>query len=240
MITGWLPPDASSYGRDIDSVFRLILYVVGAWFILAEGLLVAFVYRYRRRAGVGARHITGETARQAAWILVPAAVVLMLDLAIDNAGARAWREVKEKMPVSQLEVKVTAMQFAWVFTYPGPDGKFGTADDLTSAGKLHVPMGAVVRLDLTSLDVIHSFAVPNLRLRQDVVPGRTIPAWFKATRLGTYEIECTELCGEYHYRMRASLIVQTPAEYQAWAHKHWPAAKKSAQVDDRRLMAAAQ
>ena len=96
----------------------------------------------------------------------------------------AWESGKEHHPPSSIEVKVTAKQFNWEFTYPGPDGKLGCADNVTIENELHVPVGKVVHLTLTSEDVIHSLWVPNFRLKQDVVPGRTIIAWFEATKAG--------------------------------------------------------
>ena len=87
---------------------------------------------------------------------------------------------------------------------------------------IHVPVGKVVRFELQSEDVIHSFFVPEMRLKQDVVPGRTIRGWFEATKTGTYEIACSELCGFGHYSMHGNVIVQTPAEYAAWQRETWP------------------
>ena len=113
-------------------------------------------------------------------------------------------------PAGDVVVRITAKQFNWNFTYPGPDGKFGTADDVTSENDLHVPVGKVVRFELQSEDVIHSFFVPDMRLKQDVVPGRTIRGWFEATKTGIYEIACSELCGFGHYSMHGNVIVQTP------------------------------
>ena len=224
MITGWFPADVSTFGGGVDSVFRLILYVVGFWFILAEALILWFAIRYRRKADRPAAHIRGETLRQAAWIFVPALIVMLLDFGIDAASARVWAAIKERVPPAAVNVRVTAERFAWFFTYPGPDGSFGTKDDLMAFNTLHVPVNAVVRLSLGSMDVIHSFAVPNLRLRQDVVPDRTIYAWFEATKPGSYEIECTELCGYDHYRMRGKLVVLSADDYARWMQKHWPLA----------------
>lgn len=218
----WLPSDVSTFGPSVDHVFRLILYIVGAWFIAAEAAIILFAFRFRRRPGHAAVHVAGENLRQLAWILVPALVVVILDFSIDVAAGHAWEEIKLESPKPALNVSVTAERFAWIFDYPGPDGKYGTPDDYWSMAKLYVPVNQVVRVDMRSMDVIHSFAVPNLRLRQDVVPGRTISAWFEATKPGTYEIECTELCGSDHYRMQASLVVLSDSDYARWQHEHWP------------------
>lgn len=228
MISSWLPLNVSTFGGDIDGVFRLILYIVGFWFILTEGVLFFFLVRYRRKPGRRAFFNRGESGRQVAWVIIPAAIVLVLDLAIDAAGSRAWDKVKGSPPPADIEVAVTAKQFNWEFTYPGPDKRFGTRDDITKENELHVPVGKVVRLTLRSKDVIHSFFVPNLRLKQDVVPGRTIVAWFEATRPGDYQIACSELCGFGHYSMGGRLTVQTAGDYESWVKETWTPATATA------------
>ena len=218
----WFPQNISSFGGDIDGVFALIYYVVGFWFLLTEGALFYFIIRYRRRAGQAATYVRGERWTEAAWVLVPAAIVLALDLGIDAAGGPVWARVKEHQPPGGVEVHVTAKQFNWEFTYPGPDGKFDTPDDLTMDNELHVPAGQNVHLLLRSRDVIHSFFIPNVRLKQDVLPGRTIKAWFNANTPGQYEIACAELCGFGHYNMRGFLTVHSADDYQHWMHEKWP------------------
>ena len=99
----------------------------------------------------------------------------------------------------------------------GADGKFGTDDDVKFDNDLHVPVSKVVRVQLSSKDVIHSFFLPNLRLKQDAVPGRTILTWFEATKPGKYELPCAELCGFGHSGMKGWLNVYTPEDYQKWA-----------------------
>ena len=219
MLNNLLPSNVSTFGGDIDHVFWLIFWIVGIWFVAAEGVLLYAIIRHRKRAGVHALYLPGNTARQLAWVLIPALVVLCLDLGIDRAGASVWELVKGTPPVGDVVVRITAKQFNWIFTYPGPDGKFGTADDVTTENDLHVPLGKVVRFELQSQDVIHSFFIPDMRLKQDVVPGRTIHGWFEATKLGTYEIACAELCGFGHYSMHGNVIVQTPAEYAGWVRE---------------------
>ena len=217
-----LPPDVSTFGADIDHVFWLIFWIVGVWFIVTEGALLYAMLRYRRKPASRAQFLRGDSARQMAWVLIPAAVVLLLDLGIDHAGARVWDLVKLDLPPGTILVRVGAKQFNWIFTYPGPDGKFGTADDVTVENELHVPVGQVVRFELSSTDVIHSFFVPELRLKQDAVPGRTIRGWFEATAPGVYEIACSELCGFGHYTMHGSVIVQNAKDYAAWVSETWP------------------
>ncbi|MBI2090716.1 MAG: cytochrome c oxidase subunit II [Deltaproteobacteria bacterium] len=221
----WFPENISTFGGEIDSLFYLILYITGAWFIATEGLIVFFLIRFRRRQGSKAAYLPGETLRQASWILVPCVVVLVLDLWIDFRGAAVWAKVKGGMPPSDLRIQVTAKQFNWEIVYPGPDGKLGTADDLLMENELHVPAGKVVHVVLKSKDVIHSFFLPNLRLKQDIVPGREIEAWFEATKPGKYEIPCAELCGFGHSGMNGWLHVHTADDYAKWVREQWPSEK---------------
>ncbi len=217
---GVIPENVSTYGVQIDHVFRLIIYLAGGWFILVEGLIIYWSIRYRRGASPKATYVRAETLRMAAWVLVPAAAVLLCDLGIDAAAHSAWDAAKIEMPAPDLEVLVTGKQFNWSFTYAGPDGKLGTADDVTISNELHVPVNKVVVVTLVSPDVIHGFFVPSLRLKQDAEPGHKIPQWFKATKIGAYDIECTELCGFGHYTMAGKVIVQSGPDYEQWLRKN--------------------
>jgi cytochrome c oxidase subunit 2 len=218
----WLPENISTFGGDIDAVFSLIYYIVGFWFLLTQAVLLYFLFRYRRRPGQKAVYNRGDRWSELRWVLIPVAIVLMLDLGIDLASGPVWARIKEQQPAGGVDVLVTAKQFNWSFTYPGPDKKFGTEDDMTVENELHVPVGTNVRVTLQAKDVIHSFFIPNVRLKQDVLPGRTIIGWFNATKTGEFEIACAELCGFGHYNMRGFLTVHEPADYQKWVNEHWP------------------
>ncbi|HXG04118.1 MAG TPA: cytochrome c oxidase subunit II [Candidatus Binatia bacterium] len=220
----WLPENVSTYGGDIDAIIASIWSVTVAWFFLTFGVLGVFLWLYRRRPGRRAGYVPGESLRQAAWILVPVAVVLGLDLWIDFRGAPVWARVKLDQPPTDLVVEVQARQFNWDVVYPGPDGTFGTADDRQLLNEIHVPVGKPVRLVLKSRDVIHSLFSPHLRLKQDIVPGRTVSVWFEATRPGIYELPCAELCGFGHSGMKGWLHVHTPEAYRQWLKQQWPAA----------------
>ena len=187
------------------------------------GTLVVFVVRYRRRPGRPAGYIKGDRWREAAWVLVPLALVLVLDFWIDFKGARVWAKVKIEAPQSDVVIRVTGKQFNWVITYPGPDGRFDTADDRTLLDELHIPAGRPVRLTLESKDVIHSFFLPNLRLKQDVLPGRSIPAWLDAMTPGQYELPCAYLCGLGHSGMKGALVAHAPADWDRWVAEQWAA-----------------
>lgn len=229
----WLPENVSTYGGDVDSVFALIYWVGLVWFVITLGTFGVFLVLYRRRQGRRAFYITGEPLRQAAWILVPCAIVLALDFWIDWRSAPAWAKVKGQSPPAELTIQVTGRQFFWEVVYPGPDGKFGTGDDRQFNNEIHVPVGRPVRLVLKSGDVVHSFFAPNLRFKQDMVPGRLTGGWFEATKPGRYELPCAELCGIGHSMMNGSLYVHPPEEYQAWVKQQWPAAQAAAERSPR-------
>jgi cytochrome c oxidase subunit 2 len=211
-----LPENISTYGADIDYVILLIYWVTGVWFVATGGVFLWLLWRFRRRDGVRAAWLPGNTARSLAWILVPGFGVLVSDLVIEVASSRAWQKVKMTSPAHDELVRITGQQFAWQFTYPGPDGKLDTKDDFDSVNELHVPKGKVIRFELTSSDVVHCFSVAELRLKQDAIPGRTIAGWFAATKVGTYTVTCSELCGISHTYMVGKLHVDTPEDYSAW------------------------
>lgn len=220
----WLPEDVSTYGPTIDRIFYVIYYVTGATFFIVQLTLLAFLFLYRHREGRRATYTHGNTTLEIAWTIAPA--ILLVILAV--VSRRVWADIKQNIPPAEVLVQVTAKQFNWEIAYPGPDGKLGTDDDVTQDNDLHVPVGKTVRLVLKSRDVIHSFFIPNLRFKQDLVPGHEIPAWFKATKPGKYEIPCAELCGFGHSGMKGWLYVHDAQDYEAWAKENKVAWAESA------------
>lgn len=212
---GWLPEDISTYGHHIDHLFYLIYYITLTTFVLVEGLLLWFIVVYRHRPGKRAVHTHGNTALEVTWTIIPAVILVLLGF----MSNRWWAVIKADVPPTDFHVRVTGKQFNWEIRYPGPDGKFDTADDVQMDNELHVPVDTVVALNLRSKDVIHSFFLPNLRFKQDTLPGREIKGWFEATKVGKYEMPCAELCGFGHSGMKGYLFVQTPEEYQQWAQE---------------------
>jgi cytochrome c oxidase subunit 2 len=214
----WLPENVSTFGGAVDSLTYLIFYITTIVFLLVQTALVVFLIRYRARPGRSAVYTHGNNTLEVAWTIAPSLILVVLALLSQST----WREMKQELPPSKVHVQVTAKQFNWDFLYPGPDGKFGTEDDLTLENELHVPVDEVVRLTLKARDVIHSFFVPQLRLKQDMLPGREIPAWFEATKPGRYEIPCAELCGFGHSGMLGHLTVHSKEDYAAWLEERWP------------------
>jgi cytochrome c oxidase subunit 2 len=210
---GWLPEDVSTTGHHIDGLFQVIYYVTLITFILVEGLLIYFIFKYRRQPGRRAAYTHGNTTLEIIWTIVPAVILVVLGI-VSN---RYWGVFKKEIPESSFHVQVTGKQFNWEIQYPGPDRRFDTDDDVVFDNELRVPVNTKVVVTLKSKDVIHSFFLPNLRLKQDAVPGREIPVWFEATKTGKYEMPCAELCGFGHSGMLGYLYVQTQAEYDQWA-----------------------
>lgn len=213
-----LPEGVSTFSKDIDTVFYVIYYITGAVFVLVTFLLVMFLFKYRHRAGRPAVYSHGSTALELVWTAIPTVVFITLFL----VSQKTWGRVKEYMPAGDVEVRAIAKQFAWQFQYPGPDGKFDTDDDKTLDGELHVPVHKKVRVYLRAEDVIHSFFVPVLRLKQDAVPGREIIAWFEVTKTGKNEIPCAELCGPGHSGMKGWLMAHSDEDYAKWVEEQWP------------------
>jgi cytochrome c oxidase subunit 2 len=212
----WLPEDVSTFGQEIDSLFYLIYYITAVTFILVTVLMVVFLIKYRDQGGRRATYSHGNTTLEIIWTIIPAAILIVLAF----MSASTWAKVKRHAPDSDFELQVTAKQFNWEVVYPGEDRKFDTPDDVKFDNDLHVPVNKVVRVYLGSKDVIHSFYLPNLRLRQDAVPGRTILVWFEATKPGKYELPCSQLCGFGHSGMKGWLYVHTPEEYTKWAQEN--------------------
>jgi cytochrome c oxidase subunit 2 len=209
------PENVSSYGANIDFMFWVITILTGVVFVLVEATLVVFLFKYRHKEGRKAFFSHGNATLEKTWTIATAAIVLIL-------GAWSWPlwlRIKDpnRFPAADLEIGIHVKQFEWNIQYPGADGRLGTADDFTKRNQLHIPVNAKVRGTLESEDVIHSFYLPNFRLKQDAVPGMKIPVWFEATKTGNYEIACAELCGLAHYRMKAAVTVHTAEEFQAWS-----------------------
>jgi len=212
----WLIEPASTYADDVDFLFVLITLIVMPWFFAAEGVLFYFMWRYREQPGEKALYVTGNEPELKRWITWPHAVIIALDLVLIAGAVNVWMTIKQYQPETSNVVRVTAQQWAWTFLHQGPDGEFGTDDDIETGDEMHIVVGEPFKFELSSRDVLHSFSVPTFRIKQDVVPGRVITGWFEATRAGTFDIQCTEMCGIGHGLMPAQLIVHTPDEYEAW------------------------
>src|SRR5215470_10968413 len=207
-----LPDGVSSFSGRIDNMFWLIMWITGIIFVVVELLLIFFLWKYRYKEGRQVVYTHGSSRIEVIWTIVPAVICVVLAL----MSRRLWADIKQRMPEDAMQIEVTAEQFAWNIRYPGPDGKFGTADDIVTLNQLHFPVGKKVVVSLHSKDVIHSFFLPEFRVKQDAVPGMTTKVWFDAARVGNWEIACAELCGLGHYRMKGFLTADSPEDFEKW------------------------
>jgi cytochrome c oxidase subunit 2 len=256
----WLPANISSFGGGVDNLFYLILAITGFFFILTEGILVYAMYKFSDRpADQKAQYMHGNHKLEMFWTAVPAAILLLIAL----LQIRTWEDIKYRshMPAPDQIFEVSARQFEWRVRHPAADelGAFASkwkhenaepagakewarnahADDLHVVNEIHTWKDANTRFYLTTRDVLHSFYLPNLRLKQDAVPGKIIPVWFKATESNgemttnangqvewkqdpdkVWDLVCAELCGWGHYKMIGRLYVHKDREdYDRWV-KH--------------------
>jgi cytochrome c oxidase subunit 2 len=214
----WLPKDVSVHGASIDALFYFILGLTGIVFVATEVLLFWFLWKYDAAKATGpATYIQGSHTLEVVWTIIPAAILLFLAIYQMNA----WADVKMRRPAMQPTVEVVARQFEWRLRYPGRDGELGTADDLHLVNDLTLPVDEEILVQLKSMDVLHSFFLPNLRIKQDAVPGMKIPVWFKATETGQFDIVCAELCGWGHYKMKGRVTVESREDFDRWLESQY-------------------
>ncbi|MBN2295844.1 MAG: cytochrome c oxidase subunit II [Pirellulales bacterium] len=197
----WLP-DSATNSPAMDPVFYLILGICSFFFLLVVGLMVFFVVHYRRRPGVVPQKTASHNMLlELTWTFIPLVIVG----AIFYQGFTAYIRMQTPPP-NCYDLRVSARQWAWQFIYPN-----GHIDE-----NLHVPVGEPIRLTMTSEDVIHGLWIPALRVKMDIVPGRYTSTWFRADKVGTYNLLCTEYCGDEHSDMLATVEVHTREDYDAW------------------------
>ncbi len=184
---GFLPPVVSEQGRQIDALYGHILAIVVVIFVITEGILIYCVVAFRARPGHKARFFHGSTGVELILAGVPAVILLYITV----VSARLWERLRMDEPKNAVHIEVLAEQFDWNFRYPGPDAVFGTPDDVMTNGECAVPVDRQVVFFTSSKDVIHSFFLPDSRVKEDVVPGllnriwtkwEVIPVWDLATQ----------------------------------------------------------
>jgi cytochrome c oxidase subunit II len=232
----WFPTSIVEHGPAIDQQFLITIIVVGIAFVAAQVGLGYAVWRFgasARNKEERAVYTHGNNRLEMIWTVITA--VIFIGLAV--MGQRVWASLHfNEAPAGSFQVKVVAQQFAWNMQYAGPDGKFGrtdptlirdeeqnyigldgrdpaSKDDLTTT-TLVVPVNRPVELFLRSKDVTHSFWVPQLRFKQDLVPGMEIRVHFTPTRAGQFQLACAELCGMNHFSMKGTLLVLPEAQHR--------------------------
>jgi cytochrome c oxidase subunit 2 len=231
-----LPVQAAAHAGEIDDMIILIHYLM---FILFIGWGIYFVWvliRFRAAANPKANY-TGVTSHTSSYLEIAIAAieaVLLIGFAIP-----AWaNRVNEFPPEDESTVvRMIARQFEWHAHYAGADGRFGrrdiihitptnvvgldrgdpaAADDVVSINRMNLPVDKPAIIYLSTQDVIHSLGIAEMRVKQDAIPGMEIPMWFVPTRSGDYQVNCSQLCGLGHYRMKAEVTIQSQAEFDAW------------------------
>jgi cytochrome c oxidase subunit 2 len=230
------PPNVSEHGYQIDHIIEFCHWFMGALFVGWWIYFIFVLWRFHKSRNPVANHegVTSGISTHLEFAVVLIEAVLLIGFAIP-----LWAKRVNDFPSDKNAILVHAIgqQFNWNFHLPGPDGVFGrrdlalvsnsnpigldqndphSKDDLVLLNELHVPVDRNVVVDVSSKDVIHNFALPSMRSAQDAIPGQVIPMWFKPIKTGTYDIVCGQLCGLGHYSMKGSLVVDTPADYQAW------------------------
>jgi cytochrome c oxidase subunit 2 len=230
----WMPDVASRGGEQIDQLTYFIYYLTGAVFVLTQVVYVYFLVKYRAKRGVNATYSHGNNQLEIVWTAIPTAIFIGLW----GYSNHLWLDVLHKEPpANTMEVSVTAYQFGFSFEYPGASGNLGRSDiKLLSANNLfgndpsdpvtkedfqssvlELPVNKPVQIRLNSRDVIHGFYIPQFRIYQDAVPGRTIDwVWFIPTKVGSYDLACSQLCGSGHYNMKAPIEVVSQEDFDKW------------------------
>jgi cytochrome c oxidase subunit 2 len=231
-----MPAVASTHAGEIDQLIALVHWLMLVLFVGWGVFFVFVLFRFRKSAHPKADYVgaKGKISKGLEIGVVVVEAVLLLFYAIPSWATRVKAFPSES---EAFVVRVVAEQFAWNIHYPGPDGKFGRTDialitadnplgldrkdpnakdDITTINQLNLPVDRPVLVHLSSKDVIHSFAVYEMRVKQDAIPGMSIPVWFIPNRVGEYEIACSQLCGLGHYRMRGFVSIQSGANFQKW------------------------
>lgn len=251
----WLPEGVCSYDNEIDTLFYGILALTGFVFVATEAVLLVFIFKYRRKEeGQKSYYTHGNHIIEMIWTVTPAVILIFIAL----VQAKTWTKVKDptQFPshtagTEPVNIQLIAKQFSWFFRYPNEKGKFGVeGESVTTERELVVPVHTPIIIEQTSVDVIHSFFLPYMRLKQDAVPGMHIKVWFDANKTTAemretrpkmtmedpkrnmrevtwdYPIVCAELCGIQHYQMFGKVTVLPKPEYDKWL------ANKRAAKDD--------
>jgi cytochrome c oxidase subunit 2 len=228
----WFTPLASNWGA-IDTTIEITFWITGFVFVAVNLFLAYCIYRFRhdpqRRA-----HYEPENKKLETWLTVITSIGVAVMLA---PGLVVWADFVNP-PDDATDVEVVGLQWQWNFRLPGEDGVLGEIDSrhvtknnpfgmnvkdpagnddvLISTNELHIPIDKPVKLLLRSKDVLHDFAVPQFRVKMDLVPGMVTYSWFTPTRTGKFDVLCMELCGIAHYAMRGYVVVDTQEEYDKW------------------------
>lgn len=192
--------------RSWNNHFGLYFWIAAVFWLFVTALLIYFSLRYRRKKGQGdGAYIEGNTLLEIIWTIVPLVIVLLL-------GVQTWAVYKEyrAVPKGAYEVNIEGFMWGWNVTYP---------EGFRTTNELRVPVGQPVKVNLTSKDVLHAFYIPEYRVQEEAIPGRTTYFWFKPTKAGEVRAYCTEFCGNGHSLMLAKVIAMEKEDFAAWIKK---------------------
>lgn len=228
----WMTPVASNWGT-IDTTIDITLYITGIVFVAVNLFMAWAIFRYRYNPSRRS-HYEPENKKLEIWLTVITTVGVAAMLA---PGLIVWADFVD-VPEGADEVEVVGAQWQWSYRFPGADGVLGEVDSrfvgpdnpfgmspddeagnddiLITSNELHLPIDRPVKLLLRSKDVLHDFAVPQFRVKMDLVPGMVTYVWLTPTRTGTFDILCMELCGVAHYTMRGYVVVDEQADFESW------------------------
>ena len=231
-----LPEEASINAPIYDELFK-ILFIIGLILFIGMSMLVIYsLFKFRKKEGQTGDGIAleGNLSLEIIWTIIPSIIVLFVGIysyniyermggmnelnhnheIMNSNSEKIWAGISQSdnsSAISNTNIEVSAMQFAFLFNYP--EGKF-------ISGELHVPVGKEISIKMESKDVIHAFWIPEFRIKQDIIPGQPTILNFTPTKIGKYPIICAELCGPYHGGMRASIIVEDNNDYQNWFNQN--------------------
>jgi cytochrome c oxidase subunit 2 len=235
-----LPFDASVDGWRIDWLIQITMLFVVILFVIMCIWMVWACLKHNRNHEAEYDHGSSKKSVTIALSL-SAFIFFVVDgnlfvnsvLDLDQAF---WAHGKAESHPQAVRIEVNAHQWAWDARYPGPDGQFNTADDVVVLNHLRVPVNRPVIVQLASPDVIHSFSLPNFRVKQDAVPGMVNRMWFQAKELGDYSIACQQHCGMGHFQMKGVLTVLPEDEYDAWLRDASESARRAFDKNDQRAL----
>lgn len=202
--TLWMPPQASTVAANTDALFYFIYYLCLLFFVLIVGAMVLFIIKYRRKEGQVEKSIDfkGNHTLEVLWSVIPGILLLV----IFGWGFKDWVKMIVP-PANAIDVRVTGQKWNWSFDY---------ASSGVNGAVLVVPENKPVRLTMSSKDVLHSFFIPAMRIKRDVLPGRYTVQWFEAKQKGEFPIACTEYCGTEHSTMLTKVRVVSQEEFDKW------------------------
>ena len=210
----WLPSALTDIAVESDHIFMVIYWMTIIVFLLVLAFMIYYLFKYRQSANRPVKYTHGNNKLEIFWTTATFAIMIWIAL----YSKSVWVDMKYTPPSEDksLVINVKPRQFQWDITYSGEDGKFDTPDDINTVNQLHVPAGKDVLLKLTAQDVIHSFFIPEFRMKQDALPGMLTRYWFNCPKPVNLEIACAELCGLGHGRMRGYLTVMESSEFDKW------------------------